>query len=237
MKAFILGQSQSEESLEQDNYLKKSKNNSRSCKIFPEKNIIKIKYEDEYLNKYINVNKSNNNSNRNFKNLYNNKNQKWQKDIKNRIYKNYYNKDIRKKYSDMNSEDSIENIKANKVKYMDWTENNSIQGNTISVKSNKISNGTNSIFNLKKNIKEVNINNIIKNPKTNQIGNEEELVDINYLEDSNRTKNSKILKNKNKKYSKNDKGVNNKYNKEILFEIKLTKEEYNMLIQQKSKNK
>lgn len=37
MKAFILGQSQSEELLEQDNYLKKSKNNSRSCKIFPEK--------------------------------------------------------------------------------------------------------------------------------------------------------------------------------------------------------
>ena len=84
MKAFILGQN-SEDFYDEENdinninsinYLRKNKGMSKSCKVFPENNLIKLKYENEYLNKYINVNKSKNfNMNKN-----NKKDNKWQKD-------------------------------------------------------------------------------------------------------------------------------------------------------------
>ena len=60
MKAFILGQN-SEEFYDEENdinninsinYLRKNKGMSKSCKVFPENNLIKLKYENEYLNKY-----------------------------------------------------------------------------------------------------------------------------------------------------------------------------------------
>ncbi len=239
MKAFILGQNSKDNFFEQDsdininignnnNYLKKNKNNSKSCKVFNENNLIK----DENLSKYINTNKSKLFNNRNLNKNYNNKNYKWQKDIKNRIFNNYYNKDIRKKYSDLNSEDSGANKKENKVKYMDWTENNSIQGNTISVKSNKISNSTNSNFNLKKKLKNEKNNNV----KGNKEVNNEEMINVNLLDDSNNK--SKSSKSQQRKFE--DENVinpvnSNINNREILFEIKLTKEEYNMLIKQRAK--
>ena len=240
MKAYILGQNSKDNFFEQDsdininigniNYLKKNKNNSKSCKIFNENNLIK----DENLSKYINTKNTNksklyNNINKNIKKDYNNKNYKWQKDIKNRIYNNYYNKDIRKKYSDLNTEDSGANKKENKVKYMDWTENNSVQGNTLSVKSNIISNSTNSNFNLKKKLK--NDNN--KYAKGNKEVNNEDLININLLDDSNNK--SKSSKSQKRKFETDENEINNINNREILFEIKLTKEEYNMLLKQRAK--
>jgi len=239
MKAFILGQNSKDNFFEQDsdininignnnNYLKKNKNNSKSCKVFNENNLIK----DENLSKYINTNKSKLFNNKNLNKNYNNKNYKWQKDIKNRIFNNYYNKDIRKKYSDLNSEDSGANKKENKVKYMDWTENNSIQGNTLSVKSNKISNSTNSNFNLKKKLKNEKNNNV----KGNKEVNNEEMININLLDDSNnKSKSSKSQQRKFEDENEINPVNSNINNREILFEIKLTKEEYNMLIKQRAK--
>ena len=239
MKAFILGQNSKDNFFEQDsdininignnnNYLKKNKNNSKSCKVFNENNLIK----EENLFKYINTNKSKLFNNKNLNKNYNNKNYKWQKDIKNRIFNNYYNKDIRKKYSDLNSEDSGANKKENKVKYMDWTENNSIQGNTISVKSNKISNSTNSNFNLKKKLKNEKNNSI----KGNKEVNNEEMININLLDDSNnKSKSSKSQQRKFEDENEINPVNSNINNREILFEIKLTKEEYNMLIKQRAK--
>jgi len=247
MKAYILGQN-SEEFYERENdinnmnnmnninYLRKNKGISKSCKVFPEKNLIKLKYEDEYLNKYINVNKSKNfNMNKN-----NNKDNKWQKELKNRIFNNYYNKDIRKKYSNMNSNDSSINAKEKKVKYMDWTEHNSIQDNTISDKNNQTSINSYSNFNIKKKIqqqKPKNNNYIQENDNQNEINynnniNDEELMNFNLMDDSVGTKSSKGQKIDKKENCLNN---NNKNNKHILFEIKLTKEEYNMLLKQKNK--
>ena len=174
MKAYILGQNSKDNIYEQDyginnNYVKKNKNNSKTYKIYDQNYLMKLKNENENLNKYINANqtKVNNTSKRNLRRNYNDKNYKWQKDLKNRIYNNYYNKDIRKKYSYLNSDDSGANNKENKVKYMDWTENNSIQGNTISVKSNKISNSTHSNFNIQKKLNNNKFNNFVKDLKDN----------------------------------------------------------------------
>ena len=248
MKAFILGQNSKDQILEQDfdvndinmnNYIKKNKNNSKSCKIFPDNNLIKSKYDDEYLNKYINKSK-NAIMIRSLKNN-NDKNNKWQKDIKNRIYNNYYNQDIRKKYTNMNTEDSNGNMKDNKVKYMDWTEHNSIQGNTISVKSNKYSSSTNSNIGIKKKLNKQKINNYIQNVKSKKENKDEELLDMIFIDDSDRTKSSKSRKIKTETYNiglGNMNNINNEINnREILFEIKLTKEEYNMLLKQKTKGK
>ena len=126
MKAFILNPNSKENFFEQDsdiinnNNIKKNKNISKSCKMFPGDNY--FKYEN-LSNKNINTNRtkvnSDNNNNKKFiKYNYKDKKNKWQKDIKNRIYNNYYNKDIRKKITDMNSEDSGANNKENKVKYI-----------------------------------------------------------------------------------------------------------------------
>ena len=247
MKAYILGQNSEEfyegendinnmNNMNNINYLRKNKGISKSCKVFPEKNLIKLKYEDEYLNKYINVNKSKNfNMNKN-----NNKDNKWQKELKNRIFNNYYNKDIRKKYSNMNSNDSSINAKEKKVKYMDWTEHNSIQDNTISDKNNQTSINSYSNFNIKKKIqqqKPKNNNYIQENDNQNEINynnniNDEELMNFNLMDDSVGTKSSKGQK---KDKGENCLKNNNKNNKHILFEIKLTKEEYNMLLKQKNK--
>ena len=244
MKAFIIGQNSNEDFYEQDNdinninsvnYLK-NEGISKSCKVFPENNLIKLKYENEYLNKYININKPKK-LNTNNRNINTNKNNKWQKDLKNRIYNNYYNKDIRNKYSNMNSNDSSINSKDKKVKYMDWTEHNSIQDNTISDKSQQTSNNSYNNFNLKKKINAPKNNNYIKeNNNQNEINNninDEELMNMNLMDDSDGTKSSKGQKIKPNK--KDNIFNNNKSNKHILFEIKLTKEEYNMLLKQRNK--
>jgi len=230
MKAFILNPNSKENFFEQDsdiinnNNIKKNKNISKSCKMFPGDNY--FKYEN-LSNKNINtnrtkVNNDNNNNNKKYiKYNYKDKKNKWQKDIKNRIYNNYYNKDIRKKITDMNSEDSGANNKENKVKYMDWTENNSEKGNTLSVKSNKTDKNNNS-------------NN---NPKgksnTNKIDGDD-FITMNILNESNQS--LKNQKNKNGK-KQSELNANNKQvkNKEILFEIKLNKEEYEMFLEQKAK--
>ena len=229
MKAFILNPNSKENFFEQDsdiinnNNIKKNKNISKSCKMFPGDNY--FKYEN-LSNKNINTNRTkvnfdNNNNKKYIKYNYKDKKNKWQKDIKNRIYNNYYNKDIRKKITDMNSEDSGANNKENKVKYMDWTENNSEKGNTLSVKSNKTDKNNNS-------------NN---NPKgksnTNKIDGDD-FITMNILNESNQS--SKNQKNKNGR-KQSELNVNNKQvkNKEILFEIKLNKEEYEMFLEQKAK--
>ena len=242
MKAYILGQNSKDNIYEQDyginnNYVKKNKNNSKIYKIYNQKYLMKLKNENENLNKYINANqtKVNNTSKRNLRRNYNDKNYKWQKDLKNRIYNNYYNKDIRKKYSYLNSDDSGANNKENKVKYMDWTENNSIQGNTISVKSNKISNSTHSNFNIQKKLNNNKFNNFVKDLKDNNELNEEELINMNFLDNSNHnsksSKSEKIMDfTEENELTKNIKDI---INREILFEIKLTKDEYNMLMKQK----
>ena len=242
MKAYILGQNSKDNIYEQDyginnNYVKKNKNNSKTYKIYNQKYLMKLKNENENLNKYINANqtKVNNTSKRNLRRNYNDKNYKWQKDLKNRIYNNYYNKDIRKKYSYLNSDDSGANNKENKVKYMDWTENNSIQGNTISVKSNKISNSTHSNFNIQKKLNNNKFNNFVKDLKDNNELNEEELINMNFLDNSNHnsksSKSEKIMDfTEENELTKNIKDI---INREILFEIKLTKDEYNMLMKQK----
>ena len=142
----------------------------------------------------------------------------------------------------MNSNDSSINAKEKKVKYMDWTEHNSIQDNTISDKNNQTSINSYSNFNLKKKIqqqKQKNNNYIQANNYQNEINynnnvNDDELMNFNLMDDSVGTNSSKGKK------TKFDKGENcldnnNKNNKHILFEIKLTKEEYKMLLKQKNK--
>ena len=229
MKAFILNPNSKENFFEQDsdiinnNNIKKNKNISKSCKMFPGDNY--FKYEN-LSNKNINTNRtkvnSDNNNNKKFiKYNYKDKKNKWQKDIKNRIYNNYYNKDIRKKITDMNSEDSGANNKENKVKYMDWTENNSEKGNTLSVKSNKTDKNNNS-------------NNNPKGKSNNNKIDGDDFITMNILNESNQS--SKNQKNKNGR-KQSELNVNNKQvkNKEILFEIKLNKEEYEMFLEQKAK--
>ena len=230
MKAFILNPNSKENFFEQDsdiinnNNIKKNKNISKSCKMFPGDNY--FKYEN-LSNKNINtnrtkVNNDNNNNNKKYiKYNYKDKKNKWQKDIKNRIYNNYYNKDIRKKITDMNSEDSGANNKENKVKYMDWTENNSEKGNTLSVKSNKTDKNNNS-------------NNNPKGKSNNNKIDGDDFITMNILNESNQS--SKNQKNKNGR-KQSELNVNNKQvkNKEILFEIKLNKEEYEMFLEQKAK--
>ena len=229
MKAFILNPNSKENFFEQDsdiinnNNIKKNKNISKSCKMFPGDNY--FKYEN-LSNKNINTNRTkvnfdNNNNKKYIKYNYKDKKNKWQKDIKNRIYNNYYNKDIRKKITDMNSEDSGANNKENKVKYMDWTENNSEKGNTLSVKSNKTDKNNNSNNNPKG---KSNINKI----------DGDDFITMNILNESNQS--LKNQKNKNGR-KQSELNVNNKQvkNKEILFEIKLNKEEYEMFLEQKAK--
>ena len=229
MKAFILNPNSKENFFEQDsdiinnNNIKKNKNISKSCKMFPGDNY--FKYEN-LSNKNINtnrtkVNSDNNNNKKYIKYNYKDKKNKWQKDIKNRIYNNYYNKDIRKKITDMNSEDSGANNKENKVKYMDWTENNSEKGNTLSVKSNKTDKNNNS-------------NNNPKGKSNNNKIDGDDFITMNILNESNQS--SKNQKNKNGR-KQSELNVNNKQvkNKEILFEIKLNKEEYEMFLEQKAK--
>ena len=229
MKAFILNPNSKENFFEQDsdiinnNNIKKNKNISKSCKMFPGDNY--FKYEN-LSNKNINTNRTkvnfdNNNNKKYIKYNYKDKKNKWQKDIKNRIYNNYYNKDIRKKITDMNSEDSGANNKENKVKYMDWTENNSEKGNTLSVKSNKTDKNNNSNNNPKGKL------------NTNKIDGDD-FITMNILNESNQS--SKNQKNKNGR-KQSELNVNNKQvkNKEILFEIKLNKEEYEMFLEQKAK--
>ena len=229
MKAFILNPNSKENFFEQDsdiinnNNIKKNKNISKSCKMFPGDNY--FKYEN-LSNKNINtnrtkVNNDNNNNKKYIKYNYKDKKNKWQKDIKNRIYNNYYNKDIRKKITDMNSEDSGANNKENKVKYMDWTENNSEKGNTLSVKSNKTDKNNNS-------------NNNPKGKSNNNKIDGDDFITMNILNESNQS--SKNQKNKNGR-KQSELNVNNKQvkNKEILFEIKLNKEEYEMFLEQKAK--
>ena len=229
MKAFILNPNSKENFFEQDsdiinnNNIKKNKNISKSCKMFPGDNY--FKYEN-LSNKNINTNRtkvnSDNNNNKKFiKYNYKDKKNKWQKDIKNRIYNNYYNKDIRKKITDMNSEDSGANNKENKVKYMDWTENNSEKGNTLSVKSNKTDKNNNSNNNPKGKL------------NTNKIDGDD-FITMNILNESNQS--LKNQKNKNGR-KQGELNVNNKQvkNKEILFESKLNKEEYEMFLEQKAK--
>ena len=245
MKAYILAKNSMMDSdidINNNYYINKFKNKNKSAKNFPEKNMINnYKNSEENLIKYENINKKNNGDD------------KWRKDIKNRIYNNYYNKNIRKKYT-INSEDN--NIKENKVKYMDWTENNSIQGNTLSLlenKSNKLSiNNSNSNFNIQNNkkidLKKMDINankfnNINANKLNNfekeakdkkELNNEDDIININLLDDSNRTKSSVSRKNKRNDNININKAISSR---EILFEIKLTKEEYNMLLKQKKKEK
>ena len=233
MKAFILNPNSKENFFEQDsdiinnNNIKKNKNISKSCKMFPGDNY--FKYEN-LSNKNINTNRTkmnfdnNNNNNKNKKYIkynYKDKKNKWQKDLKNRIYNNYYNKDIRKKITDMNSEDSGANNKENKVKYMDWTENNSEKGNTLSVKSNKTDKNNNS-------------NNNPKGKSNNNKIDGDDFITMNILNESNQS--LKNQKNKNGR-KQSELNVNNKQvkNKEILFEIKLNKEEYEMFLEQKAK--
>jgi hypothetical protein len=229
MKAFILNPNSKENFFEQDsdiinnNNIKKNKNISKSCKMFPGDNY--FKYEN-LSNKNINTNRTkvnfdNNNNKKYIKYNYKDKKNKWQKDIKNRIYNNYYNKDIRKKITDMNSEDSGANNKENKVKYMDWTENNSEKGNTLSVKSNKTDKNNNS-------------NNNPKGKSNNNKIDGDDFITMNILNESNQS--SKNQKNKNGR-KQSELNVNNKQvkNKEILFEIKLNKEEYEMFLEQKAK--
>ena len=229
MKAFILNPNSKENFFEQDsdiinnNNIKKNKNISKSCKMFPGDNY--FKYEN-LSNKNINTNRTkvnfdNNNNKKYIKYNYKDKKNKWQKDIKNRIYNNYYNKDIRKKITDMNSEDSGANNKENKVKYMDWTENNSEKGNTLSVKSNKTDKNNNSNNNPKG---KSNINKI----------DGDDFITMNFLNESNQS--LKNQKNKNGR-KQSELNANNKQvkNKEILFEIKLNKEEYEMFLEQKAK--
>jgi len=100
------------------------------------KNIIKNKIKSNNNNYNYNITKSNN------KNKINNN--------KNMNYNNYYNKDIRKKYSNTNSEEDTEEKKENKIKYLDWTENNTIQQNTMSNQINTINN-TNTNGNIENN--------------------------------------------------------------------------------------
>ena len=229
MKAFILNPNSKENFFEQDsdiinnNNIKKNKNISKSCKMFPGDNY--FKYEN-LSNKNINTNRTkvnfdNNNNKKYIKYNYKDKKNKWQKDIKNRIYNNYYNKDIRKKITDMNSEDSGANNKENKVKYMDWTENNSEKGNTLSVKSNKTDKNNNS-------------NNNPKGKSNNNKIDGDDFITMNILNESNQS--SKNQKNKNGR-KQSELNVNNKQvkNKEILFEIKLNKEEYELFLEQKAK--
>ena len=222
MKAFVLSPNSKDNFFEQNSdinnninhSLKKNKNISKSCKMFTGDNLFK-----NNKSKMIDTNNDKNIIKKNMKYNFKERKNKWQKEINNRIYNNYYNKDIRKKYTDMDSEDSGAN---NKIKYMDWTENNSVQGNTLSVKSNKINDNTNPNINPK------------RKSNKNKLK-DDDFITINFLDESI-TQSSKNPKNKNERkqreFNVDPKDISNK---EILFEIKLNKEEYEMFLEQKNK--
>ena len=238
------------------------------------------------VNKYNKTNNTTKNSN------INNKNKK------NNFYKGYYNKEIRTKAYNTNSDEDTEEKKENKVKYLDWTENNTIQQNSIS-NNNTLNNINNSNANIEnnfsnnsfhnKNNKKLNKKDFLveggkkgnrnskdfkneknKNKKSEQIKEKDDFLNISnnpkYSVNDENMNQIKDLENKDKNFfkinfysnvsdkekslsdiSSNRKGENeesndsngnslNKYQyKELLFQIKLTKEEYHSLIRAKAK--
>ena len=139
------------------NRIKTSNNNTNSKsnnKNFPINTKSNLSYNyyinDSKKNMIKNNIKSNNNIyNYNYNNSKNNNKNKINNN-KNMNYNNYYNKDIRKKYSNTNSDEDTEEKKENKIKYLDWTENNTIQQNTMSNQINTINN-TNTNGNIENN--------------------------------------------------------------------------------------
>ena len=228
-------------------------------------------------NGFINQNKQNlvRNNNNNNKNRTN--------EFKNKYYNNYYNRDIRKKLENSSDEDTDE-IKEKKLKYLDWTENNTLQGNTLSNQSNTIYNNNNNTNNSKKNNKNIqnkknrrdtilNIdsqnqkyNNLIlnKNKSNNNNIDSENKINKNQNYNENSSKREDLVENNNDNIniikinyfdSRSDKEKslseissnrkdeledsmlteNKEQYKEILFQIKLTKEEYHLLQREKAK--
>ena len=228
-------------------------------------------------NGFINQNKQNlvRNNNNNNKNRTN--------EFKNKYYNNYYNRDIRKKLENSSDEDTDE-IKEKKLKYLDWTENNTLQGNTLSNQSNTIYNNNNNTNNSKKNNKNIqnkknrrdtilnidsqnqkynnlilnknksNNNNIDSKNKINKNQNYNEnsskredlvennndninIIKINYFDSrSDKEKSlSEISSNRKDELEDSMLTENKEQYKEILFQIKLTKEEYHLLQREKAK--
>ena len=224
--------------------------------------------------------------NQNKQNLIRNNNKNRTNEFKNKYYNNYYNKDIRKKLENSSDEDTDE-IKEKKLKYLDWTENNTLQGNTLSNQSNTINNNnnTNNSKN-KKNKNNKNIqnkknrrdtilnvdsqnqknNNLIlnknknnnnnfelknkinKNPNYNDNNSKREdlvennnnninIIKINYFDSrSDKEKSlSEISSNRRDEQEDSMLTENKEQYKEILFQIKLTKEEYHLLQREKTK--
>ena len=220
------------------------------------------------------------------KNINNNKYKK-NNDYRNQILNDYYNKEIRQKNIYTRSDEDSEEKKENKIKYLDWTENNTIQQNTNSdqINSNKntnsnyennITNNTNrknknnykrdKIINQKGNTNNKNSKNLAsnKNKNYNKIYDKNNFLDVvnNNLNNQNMNdiieKEDDINEFKINFFNSNDKdkslseissnrrgeiedsllsqnSINKDQYKEILFQIKLTKEEYRLLLREKAK--
>ena len=268
------------------NIIKTSNNNTNSKSNFNKSYLMNYTKSNLSYNNYLNENKKI--MNKNNSNNYYNYNKKKNNDFKNKYYNGYYNKDTRNKYINTNSEEDSEEKRENKVKYLDWTENNTVQNthsnqmNSVNTNQN-INNNENYISNnsFKKN---KNNKNKIKNKRDMIINNEIEYNKYNDLiSNKNRNKaNNKMNINKSKNniskykiedkdkeddpnvfkinfFDSNDKekslseissnrrgenedslisnnSLNKEQYKEILFQIKLTKEEYHLLLREKAKN-
>ena len=267
------------------NIIKTSNNNTNSKSNYNKNYIMNFSKSNLSYNNYLNKNKKilnkNNNSN------YYNYNKKKNNDFKNKYYNDYYNKETRNKFFNTNSDEDSEDKKENKVKYLDWTENNTIQ-NTNSNQMNSINtnqivinneNNNKSINSFKKNInnkknykRDMIINNEIEydkynglilnknknkvsnninlnksknyNSKNNNNGGIEKKDDPNVFKinffDSNDKEKSLSEISSNRKGENEDSLISNNFlnkeqYKEILFQIKLTKEEYHLLLREKAK--
>ena len=271
------------------NIIKTSNNNTNSKTNFNKSYLMNYSKSNLSYNNYLNENKKI--MNKNNSNNYYNYNKIKNNDFKNKYYNGYYNKATRNKYLNTNSDEDSEEKRENKVKYLDWTENNTIQNtnsnqmnsvNTyynINNNENNISNKSNNSFKKNKNNK-----NKIKNKRDMIINNEIEYDKYNDLipNKNNNKANNNIYLNKAKKniskykiedkekeddpnvfkinfFDSNEKekslseissnrrgenedslisnnSLNKEQYKEILFQIKLTKEEYHLLLREKAKN-
>ena len=173
-------------------------------------------YINDYKNNMIkNKIKSNNYSNNNFNNNKNNRNKINNRNNNNNNYNNYYNKDKRKIISNSSDDEDSEEKKENKIKYLDWTEHNTLQQNTLSnyINTNNTNGAEKSIDNDYNNNNNINSNNINANINNSFVKRSQKKKktkrDTIYGPDVNLEKFNYLNKSKKKDNQINDKNINN----------------------------
>lgn len=215
-----------------NNNISNKKNNNNH--VYKSKNFSINNYNIESTNTNINSNQISNNTNPINKNKNKKKKSKRKNNMfKNTYYNNYYNKNIRRNIPNLKYEEDTLDKKVNKIKYLDWTENNTLQGQTISNQMNSTDHVIKKSNKKKKIDKKIKKNSKKKKKDISKLK-ENEIFNIDFYSESSQSFEDK---NKSKEISSSstlkEEGMDDY--KEILFKIKLTKEEYRLYLREKAK--